>query len=255
MGNALTVSREAHTESWYGPDAPFELDTDPLSSATTVLLAEEDPLLCELLTDVLQRVPGFEVITTVSRPADVRDYLTPPLPGVLLLDLGMGEEDSVRLVEDLACTTEGLKILVMCSDEREETALKLARAGAHGFLSKRYAREQLPRALRHVALGEVWFSRRVVGLIFNEYPTLARRAREREGPVSLLSDRERQVLLRVARGLTNKQIADELFMSISTVKSHIRSVFQKLDLTSRTEAAIFAVREHLAERIERPAGS
>jgi two-component system NarL family response regulator len=220
-------------------------------SSVSILIAEDDPLLRNLLADILEAEADFTVVSSVGRADEALHVAAGLRPQVLLLDLSLPDLGGSQVVDSLLEQPDPPKVLILSGDEREETQLKAARSGAHGFIGKSVAREALPKAIRTLAAGEVWFSRRVVGLIFNEYPTLVRRAQEQEGPISLLSDREREVLLYLARGLTNKQIADALFMSISTVKSHIRSVFQKLDLTSRTEAAIFAVREGLEERVRK----
>lgn len=247
----LNSDSDPSLAQWQPVDQSFDLDVEA-PETIGILIAEPDSLLQQFLGEILSVEPGFRVVGGVLRGEHVAAEVERSRPNVLLLDLGLPDRDALRVIEELEGRSDPPKVLVLSGDEREETQLKTARAGAHGFIGKSVAKASLTKAIQTIASGEVWFSRRVVGLIFNEYPTLVRRAKAQEGPISLLSDREREVLLRVARGLTNKQIADELYMSISTVKSHIRSVFQKLDLSSRTEAAIFAVREGLEEKLTRP---
>ncbi len=247
----LNSDSDPSLAQWQPVDQSFDLEVEA-PETIGILIAEPDSLLQQFLGEILSAEPGFRVVGSVLRGEHVAAEVERSRPDVLLLDLGLPDRDALRVIEELEGRSDPPKVLVLSGDEREETQLKTARAGAHGFIGKSVAKASLTKAIQTIASGEVWFSRRVVDLIFNEYPTLVRRAKAQEGPISLLSDREREVLLRVARGLTNKQIADELYMSISTVKSHIRSVFQKLDLSSRTEAAIFAVREGLEEKLTRP---
>ena len=106
----------------------------------------------------------------------------------------------------------------------------------------------LVEAVRSVANGGVWLAPDVVSRVVQDYPTLSRQATLDRSPLARLTERERDVLARVARGMTNQQIASDLIMSLSTVKTHLQSIFRKLELPSRTEAAVLAVREGLLER-------
>src|SRR5262249_13048402 len=141
-------------------------------------------------------------------------------------------------------------VLVLSGHESEETQLEAARQGARGFLCKSQASTSLQHAIQAVAAGELWLPANILKHMLGEYPALVRRMRAQSRPINQLTDREREVLLRVARGLTNQQIAGELYMSVSTVKAHIRNIFKRFNLPGRTEAAVFAVREGLLEQAE-----
>jgi DNA-binding NarL/FixJ family response regulator len=213
----------------------------------TILIAEDDPLLRHFLADLLAREDGFEVAGSISLGPDLLDAVARLRPEVLLLDLGLPAPTGLESLEQLSSRADAPAVLVLSSDDQEQTQLEIARAGARGFLSKDQAVTALPPAIRAVAHGELWYSPRLCDLIFREYRVLMRREREERRPAGQLTDREREVLVRLARGLTNNQIAADLFMSVHTVKLHVQHIFRKLNLPNRTEAAVFAVREGLLD--------
>jgi DNA-binding NarL/FixJ family response regulator len=211
----------------------------------TILLAEDDPLLRSFLLATLADQPDFAVVGSVGSGREVLEAALGLKPRVLLLDLGLPEMSGLIVIEQLASLEVSPSVLVLTGSEAEETQLDAARRGAKGFLCKSEAGSALPNAIRAVAAGELWFGRQIITRIVNEYPVLAREARDRNRPLNQLTEKEREVLVQVGRGMSNEQIAKELYASLSTVKAHLRSIFRKLDLGGRTEAAVFAVREGL----------
>src|SRR5262249_40565060 len=147
--------------------------------------------------------------------------------------------------ERLTVSDQPPAILILTGEETEEVQMAAIRRGARGFLCKSQAAASLLPAVRSVAAGDACFSPRVMGRIVDDYPSLVRRVAKYDGPLSQLTDREREVLVRLGRGMTNPQIAEELFLSLSSGKVHIRRLFKKLDIPNRAGAAVFAAREGL----------
>jgi DNA-binding NarL/FixJ family response regulator len=210
-----------------------------------ILVAEDDALLRGLLNQILGEEPDFQVVGLVGDGASVIAEIDRLQPEVLLLDVNLPGASGLQVLKELRARSHSPKTLVLSGNEDDATQLEAARVGARGFLCKSEALGTLPEAVRKVARGEVWFSGRIIGMVLNDYPEYVRKSREQERPINQLSDREREVLIRVARGHTNQMIAGELYMSLSTVKVHLRNIFSKLKLPNRTEAAVFAVREGL----------
>jgi DNA-binding NarL/FixJ family response regulator len=216
---------------------------------TSIVIAEDDPLLRMLLERILSAEEGLSIVGSVADGLAALEAVGSLHPDVLLLDLNMPRLSGLGVLERLAEMSERPAVLVLSTDEAEETQLEAARSGARGFLPKSKAVPGLAKAVRAVANGDVWFSRRVSSLIFSEFPGRVRRLKEQERSASRLTEREREVLRRVAQGMTNSQIASDLCMSVSTVKTHVQNIFQKFDLPNRTEAAVFAVRHGLLNDI------
>jgi two-component system, NarL family, response regulator NreC len=218
-----------------------------------ILIAEDDALLRNFLLAKLSGEERFMVVGSVGNGREALEAASRLQPNVLLLDLTLPDISGMKVLETLAACEPAPAVLVLSGSETEETQLEAARHGAKGFLCKSQASVSLVEAIRTVAAGELWLPRRIVSHLLGEYPAVLRRVRDRERPLNQLTEREREVLLRVAQGRTNQQIARELYMSVSTVKAHIRSIFRRFDLPSRTEAAVFAVREGLLEQAEQEA--
>lgn len=223
------------------------------NAVTTIFVAEDDALLRRFLIRSLTETGEFAVAGDAGDGREVLESVLRLRPQVLLLDLSLPGLPGLEILERLAELENAPHVLVLSGDESDDVQLKAARGGAKGYLCKSQAIPTFTEAIRAIAAGGVWFPRHVVEQIFSEYPRIARGTRERERPIHQLSERERAVLIAVARGWTNAEIARELFMSFGTVKCHLRNILRKLDLTNRAAAAALAVSEGLLEPVESPA--
>ena len=212
---------------------------------TTIIVAAEDPLLRSLLIEKLSTEENFRVSGGVSNSIEVAESVASRKPDILVLDLQWSGSSGFGMIEKIADMPNRPLIIALGSDENPENQLLSARAGAHGFVAKSMGLSALCEAIRTVKSGGVYFGLQVSERVFDEYHKLSRRVKEQEHPAHSLSEREHDVLVCVADGLTNREIADQLFMSIHTVKLHVQRIFRKLNIPNRTEAAVFAVREGL----------
>jgi DNA-binding NarL/FixJ family response regulator len=212
-----------------------------------ILVAENDALLQSLLVEILGREDGFEIVGRVGTIPEAIEAVAQLKPQVLLLDLDLMGAGGVKVLQSLEDLADAPSVLALSGDDTEDTQLEAIENGICGFLPKSQGAAALPQAIRALADGELWFSPQLSARIFREYHQLVRRFREQERPTNQLSTREREVLQRVARGMTNNQIARDLFMSIHTVKLHVQNILRKLNLPNRTEAAVFAVKEGLLD--------
>jgi DNA-binding NarL/FixJ family response regulator len=215
--------------------------------SVSILVAENDALLQSLLVEILGREEGFEIVGSVGTIPEALEAVAQLRPQVLLLDLDLMGPAGVKVLATLGELPEAPSVLALSGDENEDTQLEAIKNGVCGFLPKSQGAAALPEAIRALAHGQLWFSPQLSVRIFREYHQLVRRFREHERPANQLSARECEVLQRVARGMTNNQIARDLFMSIHTVKLHVQNILRKLNLPNRTEAAVFAVKEGLLD--------
>lgn len=213
----------------------------------SILIAEDDPLLRNLLGQIVADQPELRVVGQAVDGAQALEMAGRLQPDVLLLDLGLPTLTGLEVLERLGQLPDPPQVLVLSGDERHESQLAAVRQGASGFVCKSRAFPALPEAIRAVAGGRVWLAEEVIGQVIREYSVLVRQAKTEPSAKGLLTERETEVLVRIGKGLTNQQIAAELYMSLSTVKTHLQRIFRKLDLPNRTEAAVFAVREGLLD--------
>jgi DNA-binding NarL/FixJ family response regulator len=209
-----------------------------------ILIAEDDPLLRGLLEELIEREPGMEVVASVGDGQEAVTQTVSLQPDLVVLDVyldvyksGMNGLEVLRQLAERGVETP---VLVLTVDSSEEMVLHSFRAGAKGFLPKLHANQYLAEAIRVVAAGETWVDRRTTSRLIEELEFLSRKVAEAEGPGAALSEREKEVLACVGRGLTNAQIASELFLSQRTVKVHVSHILRKLGLPNRTSAALFA---------------
>jgi DNA-binding NarL/FixJ family response regulator len=222
-----------------------EIGTSELTAGIRVLVADDDDLLRPLLRLLLEREPDVEVVDVAVNGREALAKALKLRPDVLLMDLNMPEMSGLEVLKQLPRDGSAPRVLIFTSGSDDAAMLAALRAGAHGFLPKRAAERYLLEAIRTVAGGETWIDRRLTARLVEELSSLAARLAELERPDAALSEREREVLRCLGRGLTNAQIAAELFLSPHTVKIHVSNILQKLDLPNRTEAALFAVRAGL----------
>jgi DNA-binding NarL/FixJ family response regulator len=205
-----------------------------------VLIIDDDPLLCSLLQQWIAREADLEVVATLTSGVEAITREDPIEADILLIDLQMPEVSGLAVMGSLLREGSPMRAVVLSAEEDEASLLAAFRAGARGYVIKRSGAAPVIEAIRAVAAGEVWVDRHQIGCLVGELARLSRRIEDLERPDAVLSDRERQVLHCIARGASNVQIAEELFLSPNTVKIHVTHMLRKLGLSNRTEAALFA---------------
>lgn len=205
---------------------------------TTVVIADDQELVRDGFKLMLEVEPDIDVIGEAADGAQALERVRDLRPDVVLMDIRMptlNGLDATRRIRD-----DGLasRVLILTTYDEDEYLYDALRAGASGFLLKDTKRDDMTRAIRTVAAGDALL-----------HPTLTRRLMDRftRSPAPApgqrlpeLTDRENDVLLLVARGRTNSEIASELYLSESTVKTHLASITQKLQLRDRVHAVVLA---------------
>jgi two-component system NarL family response regulator len=207
-----------------------------------VLVADRQPLFRRGVADVLAAEGDLELVGQTDDGLAILDLVTDLDVGVVLLDLGIpgGGVDACAL---LRRTRPGVRVVVFANADDDADLGGAVRAGARGYLLKDTTAAELVEAVRTVASGSSLLSPAMASRLLDEFAVLVRR---HEGPpegAGSLSRRELEVLTLVAQGLNNRAIAERLFISENTVKNHIRNIHEKLQVHSRMEAVVRAVRE------------
>jgi two-component system response regulator NreC len=215
-----------------------------MASRVTVMIADDHPLVRSGLRILLERGGEFEVIAEASNGDEAIDLAVRHKPDVILLDVGMprlnGPDAARSILEKLPKT----RIVMLSMHSDEAYVLRALKAGARGYLLKVSPEADVLEAVRAVAAGKTYFSPSIKKLLVEEYVIEAQR-RGVEDSYDLLSRREKEILQVLASGKTNREIADLLFISITTVETHRNNIFQKLNLHSLAELILYAVRKGL----------
>jgi NarL family two-component system response regulator LiaR len=211
-----------------------------VADVISVVIADDHPFVRHGLRTYLQTLEDMDVAGEATNGVEAVELVERLLPDVVLMDLVMPEMDGVgaiRRIREVAPSTRVIALTSFADDEKVFPAIK---AGAAGYLLKDVRPADLADAVRKASRGEALLAPSVAARLMQEV------SGERPAPAGL-TERELEVLRLIARGMSNKQIARELVVSEKTVKTHVSNILAKLHLADRTQAALYAVREGLAE--------
>ena len=205
-----------------------------------ILIVDDHEMVRNGLSVMMEREEDFTVVGEAKNGLEAVEKAKSLLPDVVLMDLRMPEMDGVEAMRQIRAEQDEIKFLVLTTYDTDEYIFDAIEAGAKGYLLKDASREDLFRAVRTVNRGESLIEPGVVSRVLDRLTELSRRVTH--GPERPpLSEREVEVLQLMARGSANKQIAADLSITESTVKTHVANIFQKLEVSHRTEAVTKAM--------------
>ncbi|GAA3807841.1 response regulator [Streptomyces phyllanthi] len=211
------------------------------SSTIRVLIADDQEMVRQGFTVLLNARPGIEVVGQAVHGLDAVAKVAELTPDVVLMDIRMPELDGIEATRRITAEHPDIRVLVLTTFDLDEYVYDALHAGASGFLLKDASADQLAEAVRVVAAGDALLAPGVTRRLIVEFARLhgAPRAplKERVGD---LTERETEVLVLIAHGLSNAEIAERLVVAEQTVKTHVGRILVKLGLRDRTQAAVFA---------------
>jgi DNA-binding NarL/FixJ family response regulator len=211
-----------------------------VSDAIRVLVVYDDALVRAGLTMMLDGTHGITVVGEASDGDEVPRAIDAHAPDVVLMDLRMPRMGGIAATKRLRGRRNPPEVIVLTTFDADDHVLRALRAGASGYLLKDTPPERIVDAVRRVAAGDPILSPQITRRLMDRVATEAGAYERARAALSTLSPRERDVVLAVARGRTNAEIAIELYMSVATVKAHISHILTKLDLANRTQIALLA---------------
>lgn len=212
------------------------------SKKTRIILADDHPLLRQALKDILDKQHDFEVIAEAGDGEEVVKLATEMLPDVVIMDISMPLLNGLEATKQIKASHPSIAVLVLTVHSDSEHILSILRAGAGGYLTKSVYGDEVTHAVRALVSGETVLSPTVSQQIF-KYAFQHSTKPKSLGTGNTLSVRELEVLSLAARGISNKDIAQRLGLSLRTVKGYLADLFLKLNVASRTEAVIICLRE------------
>lgn len=211
-----------------------------------VVIADDHGLFREMLRLVLRREGSIKIVGEAVNMRQTIDVINKLKPDIILLDGTMPKMDGIEILPAIREKNLKTKALMITANKDESMIFNALKGGAKGFLSKDVSISDLIKAIQAVHNGEVWLERKLMAR-FLEGEALAnsggesQAGRQNKG----LTPREKEVLCLLTTGCTNKEIAQALFISEKTVKSHLNSIFRKLDVTRRLQAILYAINRGL----------
>ncbi|MFG3378909.1 response regulator [Streptomyces sp. NPDC047999] len=211
-----------------------------------VLIVDDQAMVREGFSVLLNAMPDIEVVGEAVNGREAIGRVAELAPDVVLMDIRMPEMNGIEATREITAADGAAKVLVLTTFDLDEYVYQALRAGASGFLLKDASARQLAEGVRVVAQGEALLAPTVTRRLITEFSRLAEVPR----PVALtqigdLTERETEVLVLIAQGLSNAEIAAHLVVAESTIKTHVSRVLVKLGLRDRTQAAVFAYEARL----------
>ena len=220
-----------------------------------VVLADDQQLVRAGFRMILDAEPGFDVVGEAADGLAAVNLVTREEPDVVLMDVRMPHLDGIEATKQISASGVATRVLVVTTFDVDEYVARAVRAGASGFLLKDTPPEELLRAIEVVARGDALLAPSSTRQLIEQYVhgTAAPLA-DAEDVVATLTDREREVLGLLARGMSNAEIADELVLGETTVKTHVGRVLAKLDVRDRVQAVVWAYEHGVVRPGEAPTG-
>jgi DNA-binding NarL/FixJ family response regulator len=211
-----------------------------------IVIANDHTLFREMLCQVLRQARGIKVVGEAGNGKRALEVIKDLKPDLVLLDGKMPEMDSIEVL--LAIREQNLKTkaLMLSANRDEDKIFKCLKDGAKGCLSKDVSIADLVKAIHAIHKGELWVERKLIAKFFEgEAASYSGGENPADEPKKVLTPREKEVLSILATGCTNKEIAKVLFISEKTVKSHLDSIFKKLNVSRRLQAILYAINRGL----------
>jgi len=210
-----------------------------------ILICDDQDLVCEGLRAILSTDPDFTVVGVAYDGAEALELIPTCQPDLVLMDLKMPVMNGVQATRQIRQQFAGIQILVLTTYDADNWVFDAIRAGARGYLLKDTPRERLIAAIKEAVAGKTPVDPDVAGRLF------AHVMQQAPAPdttlTNLLNEREKEVLGLLGKGLSNAEIARRIYLSEGTVRNYVSSIFEKLGVADRTQAAILAIRYGLSD--------
>lgn len=220
-----------------------------MSDKIRVVVAEDEPAYRNALSKTLQLMPDCETVAVCKDGAEAFDVCRADPPDVLLTDLNMPRMSGSELIRRLLKTEKDIRVVVLTSHEEDDTVFEAFRAGALGYLLKTSTPHDVIDAIRLASKGEAKITPKIASKVLEDFRRFQEDEDTDDTELYVLSDRESEILDLVAEGMRNKEIASKLCIAEKTVKNHVSNILKALQVNSRTEAAMKAVKAKMADRL------
>jgi DNA-binding NarL/FixJ family response regulator len=207
---------------------------------TRVLIADDDDLMRAGLVELLSGDASLEIVGEATTGREAVERARRLGPEVVLMDVRMPDLDGIEATRELTRAAPDTRVLILTTFEQDDYVFGALRAGASGFLVKRTRPEELIAAVHTIAAGDSLLSPSVTGRVIDRMAQQPTPELAAEHKLAELTPREREVMGLVARGLSNREIATELVIEESTIRSHVKRILMKLGLRDRVQIVIFA---------------
>lgn len=219
-----------------------------MSERIQIVIVDDHPLFRDGVVQTLQAQPDLEIVGQAVSAAEAERLARDLLPDVILLDITI-PGSGLNAARAIAAISPVSKIIMLTASEAEEDVLAAFKAGAHGYILKGVSGQELIQIVRNVYAGEAYVTPTLAASLLSEMQNRGRGEPPPTNPLDELTEREREILEYVASGLSNKEIAQKLYLSEKTIKHYMTNILEKLQVRNRVEAALLAQSGRLKKQV------
>lgn len=218
-----------------------------MSASIRVLVVDDEPAYRSAIQRTLTLMPECQLVGVCKDGQEALDLALQDPPHVLLTDINMPRMDGLELMRRLLKKEKDVRVVVLTINEDEETVFEAFRSGALGYLLKTSTPQEVIDAIRLAHRGEAKITPKIATKVIEDFRRVKDDDETDDTELYVLSDRETEILELIAKGMRNKEIANHLSIAEKTVKNHVSNILKALQVNSRTEAAMKAVRAKLVQ--------
>jgi two-component system, NarL family, nitrate/nitrite response regulator NarL len=221
-----------------------------MSSSIRILIADGQPIVLEGLRSILSHQQAIEIVGEATDGFDAIEKAVQLNPDIVLMDLKLPRLDSLNVIRGLQSRVPRTKIIIFASTQFKDDFVEAMKLGCSGVVVKEGSAMLIEKSIHKVNAGEIWLDSMTTAAVIRQFaspsehpspPTNGKPPRER----AQLSQREREIIVLIAQGYKNKEIAEKMFITEQTVKNHLHNVFDKLGVSDRLELALYAIHNSL----------
>ncbi len=216
-------------------------------SAIRVVLVDDHAVVRTGLTLIIEKHDDLRVIGEAATREEALALVVAEQPDIILLDLDLGEDSGLKMIPELAESAPESRIIALTGLRDPKILRDAVKLGAMGIVKKEEAASDIIQAIREVEKGSAWLDRSMMGQVLSDIVATKIKKDPEADRIATLTDREREVVGLVGEGLKSKDVAERLFISETTVRHHLTSIFSKLEVSDRVELMLFSYRNGLAK--------
>lgn len=219
-----------------------------------VLIADGQPIVLEGLRGVLRQHPGIQIVGEAIDGVETIDKTVSVEPDVVVMDLRLPRIDGLTVLRSIQTRVPKAKVILFASSESKEEFVEAMKLGCRGVLLKDGPTSLIEKSIQKVYAGEIWLDSNTTAAVIRQFalptePFISQQINGKTGRErAQLSQREREIIILIAQGYKNKEIAEKMFITEQTVKNHLHNVFDKLGVSDRLELALYAIHNSLHTR-------
>lgn len=221
--------------------------TRAMAGSIRVVVVDDEPAYRGALQKTLTLMPECTLLAVCENGEEALEFCLETPPDVLLTDINMPRMDGIELIRRLLKQEKDVRVVVLTVNEDDETIFDAIRAGALGYLLKTSTPQNVVDAIRLASKGEAMLTPKIATRVLNDFRRVRDDSDTDDSELFVLSDRESEILDLIAKGMRNKEIARDLCIAEKTVKNHVSNILKALQVNSRTEAAMKAIKSRIVD--------